>query len=240
VDEGLRAFQHFMDSGPGLSAWLIALPVMLPLIVFLHELGHAVVARRLLGGEVLAVVGSEEHGAVRFRLAGIDFSISPLVAIAGRGGYCRYHGFPSARETIAISLAGPGATALGLAVAVAALPQTSGLVHDLMRLTIFWSATGLLASLVPLTTTHGPNDGRTALDAARHLGGAPVRLTVPTGAAPVEARPLASATSPLCLGCGHRRDEHVDLATGRRGACQGQDYDFQALAAHRCACAEYV
>jgi hypothetical protein len=172
VDGGLRAFQHFMDSGPGLWAWLFTLAVAAPVVTLLHEIGHAAAARKLTSGAVEVVVGDERAPGVRFEAAGIRFFVSPLVQPVGRAGFCRYHGPGSATDAAAIALAGPAATLAGLGVALLALPQTHGIVRELVWTAVMLQAAGTILSLVPITLTTRAgrkdlNDAMIALHALR-------------------------------------------------------------------------
>jgi hypothetical protein len=236
-----------MNGGPGFI-WTAVVSVALAApLTMLHELGHAVVARRLLPGTVRVTVG---HGEARweFALRGIDFQLSPVHPFAVPAGVCSYDGSSaSARDEVAVALAGPAATLAGLVLTVVVLGQTGGLLHTIAWVAVLGETLGLCVCLAPITLNdrhgrHWRSDGRVALDALRHMTPRPALIQVRAVTAPsMPAAPTPiSVASPLCAACFHGRDEHIDLATGRSGACLGQDADFQTLSATRCACAEYV
>ena len=236
MDGGLRAFQHFMDSGPGIWAWLLALAVLAPLVTALHEVGHALAARTLVAGDVLVVDGDERRPGLRFEVGGIGFFVSPFVNPVGRAGYCRYGERTSAREAAGIALAGPAATLAGLAAALLVVGHVHGAVRELVWMAVLLQAVATILCLVPMTLTtrdgrRERNDGMIALEALR----APQLREPVTVAQPAPA----DATSPRCR-CGHRRDEHLEPATGGPGGCLGQDYDFQSLSAQVCDCGAFV
>jgi hypothetical protein len=244
VYEVASRFADFMNNGPGLI-WTVVLSALLaPPITLFHELGHALAARWRLPGSVLVNVG---HGKTRweFAVGGVDFRVGPVMPFEVPAGFCQYDAIGiGARDEAAIALAGPAATLAGLAVTVALLGHVGGTLHTIMWVAAMTQAFALAICLAPiaLTDRHGrpwQTDGRLALEALRHLTPSPVRIQLSSAA---ETTPLAfsAVASPLCASCSHGRDEHIDLATGRSGACLGQDDDFQTLSATRCACAEYV
>jgi hypothetical protein len=162
-----------MDSGAGIWAWLLTAVVMAPLVTALHELGHAIVARRLVAGEVAVVVGDERQPGIRFEAGGICFFVSPFVNPFGRAGYCRYAAaLASARDTAAIALAGPTATLAGLAAALLLLGPVHGSVRDLVWMAVLLQGVATVLCLVPMTLTardgrRERNDGMIALEALR-------------------------------------------------------------------------
>lgn len=228
----MRAFNDFMSSGPGGWEWLGMLLIVTPLVTFWHELGHAVAARRLLGGDVRIEVG---EGVKRWerRFAGIDLSIGSFTRPIGIAGRCIYTGYPSAGEQATIALAGPAATLLGFVLSVAVLSHSNvGSLHSLAWMATMLQGAGLVLNLIPIE----PLDGFVAREALRHVQHVkPARAPLPAAEAPFEW-----ADSPPCGYCGHRRDEHISLETGRRAGCRGQHYDFQTLTPHACPCPAYI
>jgi hypothetical protein len=73
---------QFMDSSPGLAVSLVYIIVAAVPVTVLHELGHAVAARRLLGGDVRVSVGSAGKLA-EMRLGQIALSVNVSHTLAG-------------------------------------------------------------------------------------------------------------------------------------------------------------
>jgi hypothetical protein len=221
------------------------LVLVTPVATLLHEIGHACAARARLNGAVGIRVG---NGPPRwqFSLAGVDVGLRPVVVPFGVTGACEYDaGDCRASDAAVIALAGPLASLIGATASYVAWSHTDP--RSLLGAAL-WQATMLQAGsfvlcLLPLTITQGGAvhhmDGKVALDALR-------RLTLGTPrSARVRSRPAhvftpTRAASPDCVACGHPRSEHVDLATGARGACRGQDEDFQTLSATMCTCLAYA
>ena len=243
-------FDHFMRSGPPLALWIVTLFLVVPPVTLLHEAGHALAARLRLTGRVRIRLGREPARPL-CTVAGVEIHLGNLLQPFGITGVCEYEGAGvTAADAFAIALAGPVATAVGLTAAIALLgfvpPQTFA--HALVWQATMAQGVSLILTLTPLTVSHRgrpqASDGAIAIDAVRRgaLQARPVTAVhrvAPVARTPTQAPPV-SADSPLCGGCGHRRDEHVDVVTGRRGACLGQDFDFQMLAATPCACTDYV
>ena len=240
----MERYAHLMAAQPSQLWFLVTLLVVIGPLILWHELGHAVAARAFSDGEVSVQVGRGDRWT--FRLLDVDVTVgtpSPL----GIGGFCRYRDDVTALGALAIALAGPLATFVAAVVALALLPSLHGPVHAFAAVVALESIWSLLVNLAPLTVTDRSGrrwrtDGWRALDALRHLSATPrphrARVASPALAPHfVSARALAS---PACARCGHRRDEHVDLETGRPGGCLGQDYDFQSLSARRCSCAAFA
>jgi len=240
-------YGHLMAQQPGTFWFFTTLYVLAGPIILWHELGHALAARAFVDHDVRVQVG---RGARRgFRLAGVDFEIG-APSLVGIGGLCRYPASVTAYESLVIALAGPAATLLGACLALMVLPALHGPLHAAAAVAAVAQVDGFILNLVPFTLSDRSGrvfrtDGRQALDALRSLfgSGAPsgTRISPAASAPPVDLSPaLSLPSSPSCALCGHRRDEHVDLATGRAGGCLGQDYDFQSLSARVCSCAAFV
>jgi hypothetical protein len=168
------AIVRFMDSSPGLPIGLLYLAVAGIPVTLLHELGHAVVARRFLGGEVQVSVGTAGKLA-EMRLGQIALSVNALSSPLTASGVARFDGSrATARDVLLIALAGPAASFVGAVLSAWGLSagSPSGALHDLL-----WAATlagifGVL-NLVPLAFQERRDrppvrtDGRVALDALR-------------------------------------------------------------------------
>ena len=168
-----EAVTRFMASSPGLPISLLYIIVAAIPVTLLHELGHAVAARRLLGGDVQVSVGSAGKIA-EMRLGDIAVSVNALGHPARVAGLAEFDGSrATARDVALIALAGPAASLVGTAITGWLFASTSaGVVDDLL-----WAATGAgvfgVLNLVPITfqeRRNGPamrSDGRLALDALR-------------------------------------------------------------------------
>jgi hypothetical protein len=164
----------FMKSGPGMPASVIYLLVSsIPVILF-HELGHAVVAARRLGGPVHVVVGSTGR-LISARVGQINMGVNALPnpsRVAGSASFDASHA--SARDLMLVALAGPLASLLGLVLTAWALglAPAHGAWHNLL-----WGATAAgvcgVLNIIPFSfqeRRNGPTirtDGLLALDAAR-------------------------------------------------------------------------
>jgi hypothetical protein len=165
---------RFMESGPPFPAALVWILVASAPATLIHELGHAVAARQLLGEEVEVSVGSAGKIA-QVRLAGVDATIKALPHPGRAAGFASF-GDASARaiDVVWIAVAGPLASLCGLLLAgglLSAAPDT-GLTHDFLWATVFLCFGGIL-SLIPFSyqdRRDGPQnrtDGRLALDAMK-------------------------------------------------------------------------
>lgn len=215
-------------------------------MILWHELGHALAARWFVDGDVSVQVGRGDRWL--FRVTDIDFRIG-MPSPIGTGGVCHYPATVTASESLVIVLAGPLATLLGAGIGAHALAVAE-------RATARRRSRGSdrpgqrLRPQPPPAHDHGPEwpplqDGRTPSARCSESQG----RTASTGRCADGCSPAQVATapelaalpfSPSCVRCGHRRDEHVDLATGQPGGCLGQDHDFQSLSARVCRCAAFV
>ena len=168
-------FFGFLTSGPPLPWSIAALAIAAVPCTLLHELGHAIAARRLLDGDVDVVVGTTGKLA-ELQLGRVSATINALshpLAAAGSAGFDDARA--TARDVVCIALAGPLASAFGLllgAITLSVLP-TTGLMHDLAWATVLPNVFGVL-NLVPSRLrerggSFARSDGLLALDAARVL-----------------------------------------------------------------------
>jgi hypothetical protein len=164
--------------------------VVVPVAMFVHELGHAVVAVILSGQRVTVRIGSRD-ALVRFALGRIDIRWHPTGYVAE----CEWStiGTVPPRDLVRMALAGPAAEtglALALGILALALADSGGV--------LFWIAAiggGLvlleaLLNLIPLRNPpawlgeHGDaSDGWLAREWARTYRGTPAWL-VPVGEGP--------------------------------------------------------
>jgi hypothetical protein len=171
------AIDKFMQSGPGLWLWIPYLLLASIPIVALHELGHALAARRLLDTPVRVVIGSAGEIA-QLQLGQIAVSLNALASPAGVAGSATFDDSRArARDIMLIALAGPAADAIGAIFSLALLQvvPADGFVHDIVWTTVLGGIFGVVLNLIPFAYVErrdGPtirSDGRLALDAARTL-----------------------------------------------------------------------
>lgn len=131
-------FARFVRASPSLPATLVCLAVAGVPVTMLHELGHGIIARRLLGGEVRITIGTAGKIA-DVRLGQINMAVNALSHPGRRAGHASFAApRASARDIAMIALAGPAASLLGCALTGWALSasQSTGIAHDLL-----WGAT---------------------------------------------------------------------------------------------------
>jgi hypothetical protein len=158
------------DSGPVVG--MLALLVAGRVAVLLHELGHALVARRRLGAGIALRVGRRGK-PLRVSAGGIEVRLHLLDVLDESGAVELDGSWASVDDMIAIALAGPLASLAGLVAALpilAVLPTGDGPWHALAWWFAVWSAVGVLNLLpfrfrvdrdAPVTAS----DGRQLLDA---------------------------------------------------------------------------
>lgn len=115
MDGGLRAFQNWMDGGGSnqLLVWSLVCFAFSPLIVLVHELGHAAVPLLRTRGFVRVHVG-REPGLLQRRIGRMIFTFDPRPGTR-RAGFAQAFAHMSRDEAIAYTLAGPAAhTLVGL------------------------------------------------------------------------------------------------------------------------------
>lgn len=170
------AVMSFMDASPPFPLMLLYLALGAIPVTVVHELGHALAARRLLGTPVHITVGSVGKLA-ELELGQISVSLNALTSPARVSGSAIFDASRArALDILLIALAGPAASAVGLLVSLALLGAApiTGFAHD-----VIWAATAAgvfsVLNLIPFSFQEhrgGPSlqtDGRLAVDAARAL-----------------------------------------------------------------------
>jgi peptidase M50-like protein len=166
--------QSFIGSAPRMPLAVVYLVAVGVPVVLLHELGHALVAARRLGGPVHMSVGrTGARLSAHFRR--LTMAVGALPHPTGVGGYTSFASSrASARDLLLVALAGPAASLLGFALAVMALAvaPASGVAHDVLWAAAVTNLAGVL-NIVPLELRErreGPRfrtDGQFALRAMR-------------------------------------------------------------------------
>ena len=169
-----EALFNFINSGPALfTSALYLLPAGLPLIL-LHELGHAVVAARRLGGDVEVTVGNAVRLA-QFRLGHVNASLHALQSPLGTVGSVSFDvSRARAKDVLWIAVAGPLASLIGFVGVLTAysIAPGDGVLHDLLWAAVWASLYGVL-NLIPFRlqelgqSSPQPSDGWLARDALR-------------------------------------------------------------------------
>lgn len=168
-------FFGFLTSGPPLPWSIAALAIAAVPCTLLHELGHAIAARRLLDGDVDVVVGTTGKLA-ELQLGLVSATINALshpLAAAGSAGFDDARA--TARDIAGIAVAGPLASLLGAFAPGALLDEVamSGVVHDLVWAAVLVNVVGVL-NLIPIELRErsgsvSRTDGLLALHALRVL-----------------------------------------------------------------------
>jgi Zn-dependent protease len=165
------AFAHFTDGAPPLALLVVLCPIAGMAVVLLHELGHALVAHRLLGTPVRVTVGRHARFA-GLQLGKVEHERNAVGRLSGTTQL--EDSAARARDVVWIALAGPAASLAGtvLTATVLAAAQPDGIVHAAA-----WTATSagivaLLFNLIPAQSAEPSgallrSDGRLALDALR-------------------------------------------------------------------------
>jgi hypothetical protein len=193
------AITSFMDASPGLISSFVGFAIVGIPLTLLHELGHAFVARRRVGGDVDVTVGTSGQFA-ELRLGRIAVALNGLSDPTRRAGVARFDAsHATTRDIVAIALAGPAASFAGFVVSAWAYSAAGG---GLLWCATFASAGGTLINLIPMQLQERP-------------GEPPVRTD---GALALEALRTARGSRPVTPIAPRRGDEPL---RGRRGAPLG-------------------
>jgi hypothetical protein len=166
VQGALQTFSDWM-SGGGASRLLLASVVATlaaPVLVLVHELGHAVVGLTRTEGLVLVRVG-KAPGRWRLRVGRLQLELHPLPARNAPAGLAQIHARCGPATMVVISLAGPLAEAIAAAVLIAFGLE---LQWDLLIVVGALGAADALANLVPFAWRGHRSDGHHLLNALRH------------------------------------------------------------------------
>jgi hypothetical protein len=177
----IAQFVNFMNAMPSIPALVVATLVVTAPATLIHELGHAIVARRRLSTTVDVQVGTT--GSLPTVPLGPIAAHIAVLGLPGRvAGSATFDARNmTAKDALAIALAGPAASLLWFVVFARAWDlHRGGVVGDLLWLATFEGLCGCLLNLVPMTLLESNGnpfrtDGRQALDAWRALRGHPSR-----------------------------------------------------------------
>jgi hypothetical protein len=170
----LEAFVRFMNAGPPFPLDVLYLVVAAVPVVLVHELGHAIAARRLLGAPVTVSVGGAGKLA-ELRLGEVAITVKALSHPGRAAGVAEFDASrATARDVLLIALAGPAASLLGTVLTAWAFSVTagSGAPNHLFMAATLAGAFGVL-NLVPISFQERRGgatvrtDGGLALDALR-------------------------------------------------------------------------
>jgi hypothetical protein len=170
VDGILRSLSAAMNGNELLLFPAVAL-VAYPLLVLLHELGHAAVALSRTEGLVHVRVG-RAPGWLRGRWGRLSFSLSPLRAPDAAGFALPFARMPPA-ERIAFALAGPAASLAVAAVFVPAAIAQHGRARTALAFIGGIAIYQGLFNLVPREVRGRKSDGLHALEQFRRLSHPP-------------------------------------------------------------------
>jgi hypothetical protein len=155
-----QVIYDFMESGPMSVLMLVYLMAAAIPVTLVHELGHAVVGRRRLGGEVAVSVGTTGRIA-ELRLAQIKVSINALSDPTRAGGRAVFDAQrATARDVVAIALAGPLASLAGTLVSGWLLSMApAGVVYDFLWAMTLGGVCACVANLIPLKLEERRGEG---------------------------------------------------------------------------------
>jgi hypothetical protein len=144
----------------------------MPLLVFVHELGHAAAALALLQGRVAVGVGRPPH-VVHLAFGRLTVAFHPWIGLWRAHGLCAHRRPDSWTGEVLIAAAGPAASLLGCIVTRCVLVRVGpGLLHDALAVMTLYFLTAGVASLVPRSFhTYGSpmrSDGGLIVDALLH------------------------------------------------------------------------
>jgi hypothetical protein len=172
--DAAQAITGFMDSSPPLPVALLCLAIAAIPVTLVHELGHAMAGRLLLGSDVEVRVGHAGKMA-ELRLGQVAATVHVLSQPGRLGGATTFDDSRArVQDVLWVAVAGPLASLAGLVLAAILLSTapTTGLLHDLLWAAVLGGAFGVL-NLVPFAFQErrdGPplrTDGRLALDALK-------------------------------------------------------------------------
>lgn len=140
--------------------------IVLPLIVFSHELGHAIIAIIVTNSPVAITLGEEPYW--KRTIGRITISVG---LFSGWVGFCQSEGQMTSRQYAIFSLAGPIASLLVCLGAFTVLASAGGWVEFLLWGVFYGAASQFLVTIIPIrypswwTDTYAgmPSDGHRAI-----------------------------------------------------------------------------
>ena len=168
-----QVLYDFIESSPGLLGILVYPFVVGFPLIWLHEIGHALVAVRRLDTDVEVTVGNAAQVA-QVRLGQINASLNVLRTPGAPAGSATFDASRARAEDVFwIALGGPAlsAVALVLTIVIYSAAPADGFVHDLLWTAVMVGLYGVL-NLIPFKfggegDGQSASDGRMALDALR-------------------------------------------------------------------------
>ena len=171
MDRGLQSFTDWMNGG-GVGSLVVTLALVassVPLIVLIHELGHAVVGLIRTEGLVNVRVGRTPP-RWRTRLGRLELELNPVLARNSPAGLAKVYAESGVGTQVALILAGPLAeAAAGAVILVVGVHLRLGLAAIVGG---FWILNALL-NLVPRTRHGRSSDGACLVAALRKARTAP-------------------------------------------------------------------
>lgn len=118
---------------------------VLPFLVLLHELAHAIVALMVTTDNVTIILGDGSRW--KHAIGRVTISASPF---SGWVGFCRYEGQMTPSQSAMTSLAGPAASLLVCLSAVAVLTSADEWAAFVLWGVVFGTATSFLVTIIPI------------------------------------------------------------------------------------------
>jgi hypothetical protein len=169
VDRWLQVLSHWLDRGgpDAIGPGVVAFFLLLPVLVLVHELGHAVIGLVRTEGLVRVRVG-RPPGRIHGRVGRLAFELNLVPAAGGDvDGTALTFARMSRGEQVAYALAGPASECLFLALLLPLLQLTGGFVQETLLWAWAFAVFQALLNLVPARLGNHRSDGATLVAALR-------------------------------------------------------------------------